>query len=708
MDANSAAASLTGRSDIEDTADYVKELLHGSGAETYLDFSKLHQQLENIKTQPSIASSILADSALSAATTPFKSILPSTTPTKRRSARSSAYQIHSSLPAIPQENEATADDASSDQAHARSHNAGGDPSDFVTRMSRDQTLFAAIQRDLQRHSTGAVSPDGRRRSSEFSSNNRLTGSTPDLRTNDPVSPTTMSSLGSSQQPQQPLSQVQADDLRQLVFSLSSEISRRSDAIQSLTQRLIQSDQLLAEVNAAHKAELSKELIKSRDAVAPLMQQLTALNQELTVTKADLDLSRSQLDAVLKQNKLDQREIDNLRFQIEETERQRQLSLQRDARMLADIRHKFGKHALQTASANAATTDGFLLEVIRAYESKISELSAQKATRVSGAAVISSSSYDHSSLQSSSFTSPNISSMASAHNERQSLSTIKSEPAATQLDTRQLELQERIKSMGSQIASLQQALNRSQNEAEALKLELATSKKAAWADEAARQEGKQHFEREICIKLSIRQLDQLPSSVDRIFAVLQLMKQMETFIREVEVLVRLHPSMTQDDSQQNSTPRKLPQTLQVIRSWAENAEDYRYLKDFCETVHRLFGIEQRFGSDSMCIQELRLLLSSQPRRQTQARSFMLEDAAEILAHFCSLFEVPTPTGAVSRMEEVYVFWTSVRELLGPLRQALHLDRNVQPAAVLKHAVDTINSTTSLHSKMHEVIETSRSI
>ncbi|KAL2915477.1 DNA-directed DNA polymerase alpha catalytic subunit pol1 [Polyrhizophydium stewartii] len=459
---------------------------------------------------------------------------------------------------------------------------------------------------------------------------------------------------------------QADDLVKYLFKLAGEIAHRDRTIEAVKNRLIQTD-------AAASASREK------------------LAAELDEARAEAESLRRQAEAAASQRQSDRREVDSLRFRLKELQAQQESAAQRDLRSLARFKQKYSQPYMQTAAADGS--DAVMLEIIRAYELKIDTLQKQiDSQQPSGPASTTQSAQ----LQQQQQQKPSLQSSNSNELEAQLANTIKSlEDAKRQNEALKLELTNTSKNGWIHDAAREQMMSQMSTRDLIRRDKKLWRTKLAYIDTLSREQACELL-KDICIKLSIRQITQIPLCVERIRVVMRLVGQMEAFIREVDTIVTAHTAGT-SDARAPDAPHKLSHLVGVIRSWAENAADAADLKAFSNRVHNELQIQRREGvSPLLCLERLRLLVraSAQSKPQTAEQQ---AQSTDFFVQFCQLYKVETHKEALTAMNNMFILQQEVESGLDRLRQALGADVKVQPIRLLVNAAEVLEK---MHAEAHK--------
>ncbi|KAH6570971.1 hypothetical protein BASA60_007400 [Batrachochytrium salamandrivorans] len=461
-----------------------------------------------------------------------------------------------------------------------------------------------------------------------------------------------------------LTNAQSTDLRNFIIAISNKIS------------------------APQKSE-SKVDHSLNEQISILMSKVNTQNDK------NAQLS-TRLDEMSKQAACDSKEIDALQFYIQEMKSREEAIQQRDIVTLESLKKKFGRHYMQSATSGGTSSgiDGFLLEVIRAYESKL-EL-VEKGGDHNPTAIFKSI------LPRPIHHAPGTSSYLTLGTRP---SSEQAQSSTNKTDNAQIEV------LKLQLENATKALYVSNNEVESLKMQLLNAGKSSWTEDASacpmstrkmirrdkslqsvrfnhiKQLSPNHAHNllnDVCIRLSIREVEQLPAGIERIYLVLQLVGQMKAFIREVDAIVRLHAA----NPEKSDEPKKLSSLLAIIRYWGENTMCANDLTKFSQEIHKILNIQQRHGSDLHCLEEIRQLSLSGGRFSKRQSKTLGDDESDPAIHFRNLFNVPPDTDLISKINEVFVFCSEIRSRIEQLREVLHLDKHIQSVIVLSRSVDAI--------------------
>ncbi|KAI8922812.1 DNA polymerase family B-domain-containing protein [Entophlyctis helioformis] len=515
-----------------------------------------------------------------------------------------------------------------------------------------------------------------------------------------------------------LSETQAKELRNLVFTITSQITKKERLVDDIKRKLEHAEASLAQARSAQSATMSatNELDKLRASQSSANQQVSSLTAEVAAAKQECEMLRTQLSNAAKQSSEDGTEIERLRFQIQEMMHQQDQTRRRDLQTLADMKQKYGRFH-QASISSVDPLDNFLVEVIRAYEAKLDDARKQAAASASASA----SERNSATLRSS---------QAQRHQQDGSMN-------ANGAESGELE---------KQLTAALDALDASQHEVEVLKLKLLntsgkvdrdahrTSKgristreliqrdKRVWKNkltyiDVIPEEQARELLKDMCLKLSVQKVEQLPFCMDRIRLVLKLIVQLENFVRSVDSIVRAHTideeglpgNEDRDGGYGNQTaPRKLTFTLEVIRQWAELASDAGDLK-----ASHLDACRPRLGSDAHCIEEIRSMVAGVGgglRRHPAYPNMPVDIAQQAASHFCQLYSLSmqSPTAMISQMNTLFVFQKEVEDGLDRLRSALNVEGSLRPGSVLARAAKIIEESADWRRSVEQVVETSRSV
>ncbi|TPX65088.1 hypothetical protein SpCBS45565_g05415 [Spizellomyces sp. 'palustris'] len=296
----------------------------------------------------------------------------------------------------------------------------------------------------------------------------------------------------------------------------------------------------------------------------------------------------------------------------------------------------------------------------------------------------------------------------------------------------------IKGLQARLEAMTQALRESQKEADLLKLQLLASKKADWMEQTKRERANglktrdlirmdkkayklrlfkidslsleecQELLKDVCVKFDINDIDRLSTALETVETVIRLVPQME---KGVDVAVWAHKSRflggNEDEGDARLGPRlyhRLPETLEVVESWAKSIGDIEVLRDFRRRVHDIMRTRQTTSSDENCLEAIRRMQSGQQQRQRlPSAGAPVNDAAYLAVnHFRDLFELRPTEDVQAKMNDLYVFYAEVQAGLGRLRDTLGLDHSIQPGRVLVHAADAVHSLAELSEAMRKSI------
>ncbi|RKO88889.1 hypothetical protein BDK51DRAFT_40665 [Blyttiomyces helicus] len=210
--------------------------------------------------------------------------------------------------------------------------------------------------------------------------------------------------------------------------------------------------------------------------------------------------------------------------------------------------------------------------------------------------------------------------------------------------------------------------------------------------------------DVCVKLEINNIEGLESALDTIETVLRLVPQMEEaylspppqFATSVHEAVWTHKSRLTGDSDSDTdrpraghpVPRKMPDTLRVVRGWARDAAEIEVLKDFRRRVLATLRVPEH-GSVQDCLAEIRNLAGGSKGTRGVRTEDPNDASHKAVAQFCDLFEVRT-SEVIPRMKSLYVFWVEVQDGLDRVREALNLNDTMPAGRVLIHAAEAIIS------------------
>ncbi|KAJ3311714.1 hypothetical protein HDV04_003859 [Boothiomyces sp. JEL0838] len=261
-------------------------------------------------------------------------------------------------------------------------------------------------------------------------------------------------------------------------------------------------------------------------------------------------------------------------------------------------------------------------------------------------------------------------------------------------------QDEIQKLKQTIESTRHELNEVYKERDLLKLQLLNKKpqngdvdvsalgtreriirdKKKWKEKAGKFENLDSQEAratllEICAKLGITDYENLSACIDRIIIVVKLVPQMEKFIRQVNATVRAYT--IKDNQSQNTESMKLEQTVEVIRNWAEMASNSKEANRFITRVHDILGIPISHGSYELCLTSM---ATSILQRSKSPEGIQPDFSQQALLRFIDLFEIKNTNQILTKMNELYIFWTEVNAALLKLQQVLKVDK-VQPGRLI---------------------------
>jgi hypothetical protein len=112
------------------------------------------------------------------------------------------------------------------------------------------------------------------------------------------------------------------------------------------------------------------------------------------------------------------------------------------------------------------------------------------------------------------------------------------------------------------------------------------------------------------------------------------------------------------------------------------------------MHKRFNIRNSPGSLELCQVELEKLFELS--KSASLNGLTPDISQKSITHLMNLFNISTPSQVDHKINEIYVFWAEVNDgilnvlILGliKLKEALNIDKNVQPGRVLTLATQAI--------------------
>lgn len=111
----------------------------------------------------------------------------------------------------------------------------------------------------------------------------------------------------------------------------------------------------------------------------------------------------------------------------------------------------------------------------------------------------------------------------------------------------------------------------------------------------------------------------------------------------------------DNQSQNTESMKLEQTVEVIRNWAEMASNSKEANRFITRVHDILGIPISHGSYELCLTSM---ATSILQRSKSPEGIQPDFSQQALLRFIDLFEIKNTNQILTKMNELYIFWTEV--------------------------------------------------
>ncbi len=166
-----------------------------------------------------------------------------------------------------------------------------------------------------------------------------------------------------------------------------------------------------------------------------------------------------------------------------------------------------------------------------------------------------------------------------------------------------------------------------------------------------------------------------------------------------------------NSSVSPSPQKLSESLRIIRHWADNMASTSDHQKFISDIHRALQMQYSAGSLEKCLVEIQRILESSLGEASNFKSTPnLETSQKIVTHLIGLFNIEDSEQVITKMNELYVFsaevndgkfYIVIHEHLQPcvglmrLRDALQIEKTVQPGRVLVHASELIEKSLSIN-------------
>ena len=258
-----------------------------------------------------------------------------------------------------------------------------------------------------------------------------------------------------------LTLTQADDLKNLIQAFMRELDKRSNQLENATSRI-------AELEIARSQSIRQSVSQKmqtddydglKSSLSQASTQIEALRNEVAQLKLQNSTLKSELDSSLYQVSVHEKEKDAIRFKLQDAQRQQQVTVDHNGRILEDLRARFGHRR------GSSDNDAFLLQVIQAYEVKLNGMKKYSSDVEKAYAELATAETQtaHRKAQSDFTHQTNTSNASESH----------------QLEKR---LEDAFKS-----------LRESQRETEVLKLRLASQKdNSSWIEDSIREEGLSKF------------------------------------------------------------------------------------------------------------------------------------------------------------------------------------------------------------------------
>ncbi|KND02064.1 uncharacterized protein SPPG_02567 [Spizellomyces punctatus DAOM BR117] len=562
-----------------------------------------------------------------------------------------------------------------------------------------------------------------------------------------------------------LSERQVEALKSTFSSLITEYVRRGEMVQNLVNKVAQVEKQ-GEIwhEKAKEAEAQRQRAGGNDmrtidelqkTIKASVTQNATLTAELATARAECADLRKRYESLKKHMKEEEDRVERIKMEMAHMVEKAEKTRQRNERTFMTITGQYHRNP------NKSGLDRLTLEVIEVYEDKLSKARQEVETLRVKLVEMSQQTRSRSSPQEeangkfepmSSFRASKNGHSSRAVSARDGID-LEAELAARGKGALELTLEEERaeqlqRAMGQQINGLQarleamtQALRESQKEADLLKLQLLASKKADWMEQTKRERANglktrdlirmdkkayklrlfkidnlsleecQELLKDVCVKFDINDIDRLSTALETVETVIRLVPQMEKFIQGVDGAVWAHKSRFLGDNENEGDvqlgPRlyhRLPETLEVVESWAKSIGDIEVLRDFRRRVHDIMRTRQTASSDENCLEAIRRMQSGQQQRQrVPSAGAPVNDAAYLAVnHFRDLFELRPTEDVQAKMNDLYVFYAEVQAGLGRLRDTLGLDHSIQPGRVLVHAADAVHSLAELSEAMRKSI------
>ena len=215
------------------------------------------------------------------------------------------------------------------------------------------------------------------------------------------------------------------------------------------------------------------------------------------------------------------------------------------------------------------------------------------------------------------------------------------------------------------------------------------------DEVAADVCREHL-KSVCRKFSVKGLDDLPSAVEKIAVMLELMGEARDFTAR---MARLAHAADPAAASSDRIGDLLESKLRLLDEALSEVESHRSLENrLCSTlgcspadllsktqsvIDELARIKSVAGRWEKCD----AILTA--RKSSPASSSEPDHLVDILGHIQLLFDIPSLAGLLPRMSEVYAHWMELRNALSALRSVLALPASTPTASVVKTVAEKLS-------------------